>query len=486
MSLDDTQYQLDVGPLEGKQRTVCFVFRDRFHTDRFDVLSDAKRSAFVGRAESRFELETGELDFLHEAIVQESVRVDDEHREQAETSDDGDPLEQMSPTVKAEAEAFLQGERLVESLANDIEACGVAGEQTMAMTLYLIGTSRLLAKPMAGIVQAASSSGKSYVIDRVSRMFPPEAVVRATQMSQQSLFYMEPGSLSHKFVVTGERSRLENDDTAEGTRALREMLSGGEISKRVVMKIGGEMKTVQIEQPGPIAYVESTTLTQIFDEDRNRALLLHCDESEKQTQAILQQMAKHYATGSGSLRTTFEKHHAVQRMLKSFTVVVPYAERIANSINTARTEIRRAFPMLIACIQASALLHQKQRRIDADARVIADVFDYELARQLLIEPLAEQLADELSQTAKQFYEWLKTWATGEFTHRECVDRGKGDGAVKNNLRLLRRHGSVKITVERAGPNPAKYRLGPPPGRKANIGLPEPDDLVADKRKEKAA
>ena len=126
---------------------------------------------------------------------------------------------------------------------------------------------------MAGIVQAASSSGKSYVIDRVARMFPPENVVRATTMTTQSLYYMEPGSLSHKFGVAGERSRVQNDDTAEATRALREMLSGGQLTKLVPMKLCGEITTQLIQQPGPIAYVESTTLTDIFDEDRNLSLI---------------------------------------------------------------------------------------------------------------------------------------------------------------------------------------------------------------------
>ena len=297
---------------------------------------------------------------------------------------------------------------------------------------------------------------------------------------------MERGSLSHKFVVAGERSRAQNDDTAEATRALREMLSGGELTKLVPMKLGGEITTQVIRQPGPIAYVESTTLTDVFDEDRNRAVLLHCDESEQQTRTILRSMAAHYVSGDGSERDVFEKHHAVQRMLDPFFVVIPYADRIAESVNAARTEIRRAFPMLMSCIQASALLHQKQRKLDSNARLIADVFDYRLARQLLIEPLSEQLADELSQTTKQFYQWLTTWADGEFTHRDCADRGKGDGAVKNNLRLLRRHGSVVIAVERAGPNPAKYRLGPPPGQRANIGLPDPDELIAGKEKDHAA
>ena len=182
MSSDLSSVRVEVGPLDGKQRTVCTIFGDLMHTDRFDVRVDGKRSTFIERAETRFGMRSGDLEFLHEEIVQAADRTDEEIREQADriAQDETDLLAEMSPVAKRSADAFLQNERLVEELRNDIARCGVAGEETTALTLYLIGTSRLLSKPMAGIVQAASSSGKSYVIDRVARMFPSEAVVMAT------------------------------------------------------------------------------------------------------------------------------------------------------------------------------------------------------------------------------------------------------------------------------------------------------------------
>ena len=61
-------------------------------------------------------------------------------------------------------------------------------------------------------------------------------------------WFAKRGSLSHRFVVAGERSRLENDDTAEATRALREMLSAGKLSKLIPVKENGRMETKQVEQ----------------------------------------------------------------------------------------------------------------------------------------------------------------------------------------------------------------------------------------------
>ena len=106
--------------------------------------------------------------------------------------------------------------------------------------------------------------------------------------------YLPNGSLVHRAVIGGERSRKQDDDQAEATRALREMLSDGILRIMITGKDeSGNMATRHIEQPGPIAYAESTTLgmSGIFDEDKTRLLFLCCDESEIQTERIIERLA---------------------------------------------------------------------------------------------------------------------------------------------------------------------------------------------------
>jgi len=226
--------------------------------------------------------------------------------------------------------------------------------------------------------QGPTSSGKSYVIEKVASLFPPETVVHATQMTLQALFHMRPGSLKHRSIVAGERSRKENDETADATRALREMLSSGRLTKLMPMKVGGEIQTVTIDQEGPIAFVESTTLARIFEEDANRCLLVTTDEREQQTRRIIDKLALGYngASGQGTVAHIIERHHAIQRTLQQSPVVVPFAERLGESVAHQRVEARRAFPQLMAMIQASALLHQHQRQLDSDGRLLAQAEDY--------------------------------------------------------------------------------------------------------------
>ena len=192
---------------------------------------------------------------------------------------------------------MLEDPNLIQRVVADIGLLGVAGEKELATTVYLAGTSRLLPQPLALIVQGPSSSGKSYVIKKAACLFPPEAILVATALTPQALFYMPEKSLVHRFVVVGERSRLENDDTAEATRCCGKCFPRGGPCKWVPIKVNGQQETVQIEQAGPIAYVESTTLTKVFNEDANRCILVNTDEQPEQTRLILTRLASSYSGG---------------------------------------------------------------------------------------------------------------------------------------------------------------------------------------------
>ncbi len=344
------------------------------------------------------------LDERRAATAPKPPPVEDDLAEQT-----GAALDQTDPEVRQEAELLLEDPELIDRIGADIESVGVAGEDDLRLTLYLVGTSRLLPKPLAAIVQGQSSSGKSYTVEKVASLFPPEAVVLATQMTPQALFHARPGSLSHRWVVAGERSRLENDDRAEATRALREMLSAGRLSKLMPVKEGNQIVTRLIEQEGPIAFVESTTLARVFEEDANRAVMLSTDERRRQTKTIMRRLALH---ASGRLTSegprVVARHHALQRLLERRAIVIPFAERLAEVLEVFadRVECRRAYPMLLALVQASTLLHQRQRQTDQDGRLIAEPADYGVAARLLSGPLARTIGESLSDPVRRFLERL--------------------------------------------------------------------------------
>jgi hypothetical protein len=468
----------------GKLRLTARWQGDPVHLDTLDPASSFARRRFIKA------LQVKVPSAAPEAVEKELLRLADTPKSApapdcagASQEADAEPLAKMPADVRAEADAMLTDRLLIQRVVDDVAALNVAGEKELTATVYLIGVSRLLDRPLAGIVQGPSSSGKSYLLEKTASLFPDETLILATQMTPQALYHMRPGTLTHRFIVAGERSRIEDDERAEATRALREMLSAGKLTKLMPMKVeGGRIETVQIEQDGPIAYVESTTLAKVFDEDANRCLLLHTDERPEQTKRIVRQLAAAYSNTNSTKATQqiILRHHALQRMLQPLPVVVPYAGPLSEMIPSERVEARRAFPHLMSMIQAVTLLHQRQRDQNGDGALVATEEDYQIARHLLLKPMARLLGGGLSDPARRFHERLSAWAKGEFKTTEAKRREQSSkSAVSGWLAELHDIGFVELVAPSRGRNPATWRLADP-AHHANAGnLPASEEVFPD-------
>lgn len=388
------------------------------------------------------------------------------------------------PDIMERAEDLLDDPNLLNRVADDIRASGVVGEESLVKTLFITGVSRLLEKPLAVIVQGTTSSGKSYGIERTSRFFAPESLVVATSITANALYYKEPGSLIHRFVVTGERSRIQDDQHAEATRALREMLASGELSKEVTEHKGSRNQTISVHQHGPISYAESTTSATIDDEDANRCLLVATDESPQQTRRVIDAIAASAAGSHSDINDIFAVHHAAQRMLRRVRVVVPFAGELAAAMPDARPEARRAINHVLSVIQAITVLYQWQRvagEIQHGDEIKASVADYAIARELLLSPLGRGLGQALPAAVERFARsLLERYPSGEsFTWKEAL---RGDDVItaksKCNayLAVLETAGCAELVEQHHGNKPATWKMTDQPPEPGAKWLPDVESL----------
>ncbi len=438
------------------------------------------RAAHPGVAENAWPAEVREA--LERRLLEVAAAPPRPQAEPTAGSADPDPrvaaLAAMPDDVRAEAEVLLADPGLLRRIAEDIRATGVVGEERLALALYLVGVSAQLPQPLAAIVRGPTSSGKSFVVERVADLFPSEVVLRATDLTPNALYYFDPGTLRHRWVVAGERSRLENDDRAEATRAMREMIEAGRLSKAVAVKEGDRIVTRLIQQEGPIAYVETTTLGRVFEEDANRCLLLATDEDDLQTRQIIAATAIRAAgRGLADRDRVRAVHQTLLRMLPRCDVIVPFARIVGALFPADVLESRRSFRHLLQLVKAVALLQHRQRERDDRGNVVADLRDYDVAVKLAAGPLTVARGG-VSVAARKFLAKLRARSPqpGFNSNEAAAATGSSRSSARAKLAELEAAGLISQTKAAHGNVPAEWTLPGQESAEETGGLPTADQV----------
>jgi len=338
-----------------------------------------------------------------------------------------------------------------------------------------------------GVVMVVVSIACGAHSAKVAELFPDEAKLIATSITAQALYYLKPGTLMHRFVVAGERPRNQSDDHADATKALREMIGSGYLSKAVAMSTPKGVVTQIIRQPGPISYIESTTSAQVFDEDANRALMLGTDETSEQTARVIAAQGSRAALPGTDTSAIISKHHALQRMLRRVEVRIAFAPALAAAMPTSRPEARRAMPQVLSVITAVALLHQRQRSskpLQHGDTIEATFDDYAVARRLLLGPMSRSLGGALPDAVARFGERLRAeFGDQDFTSTDAAKASLGvssKGKVNDYLRALDAAGWFECTEAGRGSKPSLWKAVADPPPVGATWLPTIDQLAGSK------
>jgi len=344
--------------LEVLRITLRITHEGLMHVDSLDLYRDGERRKFVERAaeETLLERDLLKRDLGKLLLALETAQ---EARLNAPVEDAAEVV-MLSPEEEAEALELLRAPDLMERIAAAYDAAGIVGEATNKIAAYLAGVSRLLAKPLAVIIQSTSAAGKSALMEAVLSFFPAESQVKYSAMTGQSLYYLGEANLKHRILAI-----VEEEGAEKAGYALKLLQSEGELTIASTGKDphSGRMETQTYHVEGPVAIVLTTTSIDLDEELMNRCLVLTVDESREQTERIhaLQREAR---TVEGILAAEQRKDvlrvmQNAQRLLKPWRIANDFAREL--TFTSGRTRTRRDHEKYLTLIDSIALLHQHQR-----------------------------------------------------------------------------------------------------------------------------
>lgn len=356
--------------------------------------------------------------------LEELTSLLESHREtQAETKTPQAQSIQVPPHVAEKCKEFLAKPNLIRRLNDLIGQAGVVGEETNRMFLFGIASSYKMPETLHALIQGSSGSGKTHLLAKVSNFIPKEGKKNFTRVTEGSLYNYGMYDLSHQLICIEDLDGMKE----EAQLAFRELQSKGVIISSTSSKDeNGNVNAYERIVYGPIASMACTTKGEIYEDNMSRCFLIAVDESHEQTIKIIQYQNKKSAGQIDEKReqqiTEFLQHCI--RLLKPYQVINPYADKV--HLPEEAHKIRRLNGLYQAFVKQITLLHQYQRKTDAQGRLIAEKEDLQIAAEIMFESIVLKV-DELDGSLRQFYERLKTYVktkgnshhqTYEFSQRE--------------------------------------------------------------------
>lgn len=417
------------------------------YLDNVDLYSARSRSLFSSGVSHVLNLEAVRIE---KDLVRMVEYLEEERDRKVLSTDEAVP--ELTEEEKALGMDLLTDPAIFERIVSDTEVLGYVGEAINKQLIYLAASSRKLTDPISVIVVSQSAAGKSYLIDTVKKLVPPEEVISLTSLSDQALNYLDEDALLHKFLVMGEAVHSEAVE-----HQLREMLSAHELSRLVTMKDPktGELRSRMVRKEVIVSAVMSTTNNNMNPENASRSFVVNTDESEEQTKAIhasqrLKYSIKEYEKKQEQIPEIIKTHHAAQRLLTMRIIVNPFAEVIdfPSSLMRSRRDHERFIDLISAVCFLRQFQKEEKQTKEGVVFIECDLTDYRTAYGIMMEILPSTLTN-FPKSAGKVYEKarkiIREKAEEEglkavevrISQRELREKtGLSHDVVKRNMRIL--------------------------------------------------
>ena len=345
-----------------------------------------------------------------------------------QTQEENNTDKALNLAEQAKCKAFLQqdastgGTTLLQNINELIGRSGITGEENNRLFLFVIATSHKMPDTLHALIQGSSGSGKTHLLSKIAALMPPERVVKFTRVTENSFYNYDEYFFKGKLICLEDIDGLKE----EALFAWRELISNNQLSSSTSIKDeNGNIRSAQRIVRGPMASICATTHGQIYEDNMSRLFIIAVDESEGQTQKIIQYQSL-AASGVADKQEENKAKEFLQnciRMLNPLQVINTYADKI--KLPPQAHKIRRLHELFLSFVKQVTLINQYQRKRDQQGRIITEPEDLKTAVAIMFESIFLKV-DELDGSLRQFFEQLKEYILQkqnpqqyEFTQREA-------------------------------------------------------------------
>jgi DNA-binding HxlR family transcriptional regulator len=331
----------------------------------------------------------------------------------------GEKAFEMSEEETQTAKKYLTHKNLIANLQKDLQQIGILGEDENALTLFLTMASHKSETPFSVLCLAKSAIGKSYLLQKLSQCMPKNAYSFHTQISENALYYFDSNQIDGKTLFIEDLEWTNQMLTPLATLQTQGKL----IKTRATKDKDGMLHSTTFEVAGKLCLIACAYAEKNYEQLSLPFLCLHLNHSHAQDISIMEYQKKCKAglINQMEINQIQRRLQCVIASLKGTNIINPFAPLI--NLPEDLPHPRKTLLLLLDFIDAITFFHQYQRENVVDEQtgevmIKTHPEDIELAFSLLKISLFRK-ADELSASARGFYNWLQSFLneakTNQFT-----------------------------------------------------------------------
>jgi hypothetical protein len=318
---------------------------------------------------------------------------------------------ELNEDQRKKATAFLKHKSLLNELIKSLNTIGILGEDENAVILFLALASYKFNNPFSVLCLAKSGIGKSYILQKLSECMPPNSYSFHTKISANALYYFDSSMIQDKALLIEDL-----EWTTQMLQPLATLQSQGRlVNTRATKDKDGMLHSTTFEVVANLCLLACAYSDKNFEEISLPFLCLHLNHSHNQDILVMeyQKQCKAGLIKTEAIQDTQIQLKNIIATLQNVSIINPFATLIHLPDEVAYP--RKSLLLLLNFIEVITYFFQYQREQKADKNtgevfVLTHPNDIELAFKFLRNNLFRR-ADELSTSARGFYNWLVTFLT---------------------------------------------------------------------------